>query len=699
MRLVSPIAALLCTAAIAQVCPRPLPSGTGFPLQSEPAATITYSDSYVTQGELLYPAVPAPACRWPLVVFVPRLGSTRLDDRSLQQTIAAQGYAVWCYDVRGQGFAMLLNGPTAGTTMWGPVERADLVQQIAYVQAHYGTLIDSTRIAVAGSSQGGVHAWASAAFSGQSFTVPGRGSLTMPPIACAVANDYVAEPVADWIRGGLLFSSWFATLIADDTARPFVLDETFRLQARTAFATSDPQGLLAAWDLEGRRIDTRLATTQVPVLYSHAYYDLIDSPLSTLDVLRSMPATTPYRVLMSTIGHNTPSNVHELEFRDSIILRWLHRFLWSEQNGVEQEQRYVLSILPLEAARRNDPDWPWGRSFGGDPLAATGASRLYLHSDGVLRDVQPTGPGTPTEIDQVVADPLFTAEAYIQSATIRDLQHVLTACPLSEQVFASAPLVGEQQLDGSAALSLRLVPDRARWMIAALLTVQPPGGTELMLGSRGVGSTQSQMGVPERVEFRLPPVASVLPAGTVIRLRLRNLWLREAPMARQLETAPLFQDFHLLVNHAPGTLGSWLDVPLRAPTVQLVSRTLYMDYTRMDPLQLILRAGTARAGGLYYITAGVSGQYPGLTRHRTWMALHADWMTGLVENCVLLPEFNGFIGDLDALGEASALLNVHPYAPLDPVFLGTKLTFGTFAFAPLNLLDGAASNPLDILLR
>jgi hypothetical protein len=45
------------------------------------------------------------------------------------------------------------------------------------------------------------------------------------------------------------------------------------------------------------------------------------------------------------------------------------------------------------------------------------------------------------------------------------------------------------------------------------------------------------------------------------------------------------------------------------------------------------------------------------------------------------------------------LLNVHPYAPLDPVFLGTKLTFGSFAFAPLNLLDAAASNPLDILLR
>src|SRR5262249_10547008 len=157
--------------------------------------------------------------------------------------------------------------------------------------------------------------------------------------------------------------------------------------------------------------------------------------------------------------------------------------------------------------------------------------------------------------------------------------------------------------------------------------------------------------------------------------------------------APLFQDFHVLVNHGPAMVGSWIDVPLRAPTVQLVSRTLYMDYTRMDPLQLLLRAGTAHATGLYYVTAGVSGQYPGVSRHNTWMALHADWMTGLVENSLLLPEFAGFLGNFDAAGEASAVLNVHPYAPLDPVFLGTKLTFGSFAFLSNNLVDGAASNP------
>lgn len=699
MRLVLPMLALLSSAAIAQVCPRPRPAGTGHALASEPMAVITYSDNYVTEGELLRPSVATPTCRWPLVVFVSRLGSTRLDDRNLQEMIAAQGYAVWSYDVRGQGFAMARNGPTAGTTMWGPVERADLAQQIAFVQQNYGSLVDTTRIAVAGSSQGGVHAWAAAALSGQLFTVPGRGFLTMPPIGCVIANDYVAEPVVDWVRGGLLFSSWFITLIADDTGRPFVLDEAFRQQARAAFVAGNPQSLLAAWDLEGRRIDSRLTTTQVPVLYSHAYYDLIDSPLPTLDVLRSMPATTPFRALMSTVGHNTAANQHERTFRDSVILRWLHRFLWNEPNAIDQEQRYVLSVVPLESIRRNDPDWPWGRSFGSDPLPTTGLTRLHLHDDGVLRNLAPALPGTPTEIDQVLTDPGFSALAYIQTGAVRTLINVLTACPLSERVFAAAPLATERQIDGGATVSLRIVPDRAKWMIAALLTVQQPGGEELMLGSRGIGSSTSVQGLAERVEFRLPPVAAVLPAGTIVRLRLRNLWLREAPMTRLLETAPLFQDFHLDVIHDGNGQGSWLDLPLRTPTVQLVSRTLHMDLTRMDPLPLLLRGGIGRANGIYYVTAGVSGQVPGVTRHNTALAVRADWMMGFVESSVLLPEFQGFLGALDAAGEATAVLNVSRFAPLGPSFLGTRLTFGAFSFQPGNLTQGSASNPLDVLLR
>ncbi len=699
MRFAPLLMALLATAAAAaQSCPRPAPSGLGHAIVTEPMQVVTYGDGYVTEGELLRPAVATPPCGWPLVVFVHRLGATRFDDRILQETIAAQGYAVWSYDVRGQGFAILRNLPTRGSTMWGLQERADLVEQVTFVAGRYPGLVDTSRLAVAGSSQGGVHAWAAAASSGQVFTVPGRGAFTMPPVACVVANDYVAEPLEDWVRGRLMFSTWFVTLIADDTQPPFVLDAGFRAQARAAFVAQDPAGLVLAWEQEGRRIDQMLASSTVPVLYSHAYYDLIDSPLQTLRVLDSMPSGTPTRTLMSTIGHNTPQNLHELAYRDSIIERWLHRFLWLEHNEVELESPFVLSIVPLEQSRRDDPNHPWGRSFGSSPLQRTGVTRLHLHENGDLSGSEPVGPGQPTTIDQVIGDPNFTPTAYVQSAAVRAITNVLQACPLSERVFQSAPLAAEAQIDGSPRISLMITPDRARWMAAALLTVQPPGGQEVMLASRGFGSDQSQNGVPERAEYDLPPVAARLPAGTVIRMYVRNLWLREYPMQRQLEAAPLFGDFRLAVAHDVTATGSHVDLPLRQPSVELVSRTLHLDHTRMEPLQLLVRAGTPLANGLYYITAGVSGQVPGTWRHGTHLAVQSDWMSGIVGESVLLPEFHGFLGFLDGGGNGTATMNVSAYAPLDPSFVGMRLTFGAFAF-PGFTMSAVASNPLDILLR
>lgn len=699
MRRVPLFVLFVCAIAQAQSCPRPRAPGAGHPVVLEPQQVVTYSDGYATTGMLRRPAVPTPACGWPLVVFVPRLASTHLDQGDLQDRIAAQGHAVWSYDVRGQGFAILQNPPNQGTTMVGLHERADLAEQIAFALQAYPGLVDGERIAVVGSSQGGMHAWAAAALSGQLVTVPGRGAIAFPSIACAVAADYAAEPALDWLRDELLWSSWFVTLIADDTGRPFVLDESFRQQVRAAFVAQDAAGLAAAWTAEGRRIDQLVPAATVPVLCSHAYFDVIGGPLPTLDLLHDLPVTTPRRVLLSTIGHNTPENAHELAFRDGTIVRWLHRYLWHESNEVELEQPFVLSQLPLEATRRGDPDWPWGRRLCADPLQPAFTTRLHLHADGTLAETEPAGPGAPSLIDQVITHPAFTPENYIASIGSRTLPAVLAACPLSELVFALPPLPAEQQLEGATGVSLALTPDRAEWMLAALLTATPPGGDEVMLSSRGIGSVTSSAGVAERVTFQLSPMAAVLPEGTVLRLRLRNLWLREAPMARQLEVAPRFHDFHLQIAHDGSGAGSWVDVPLMPTTVQLVTRTHAMDLTRLDPLTLDLRAGRRLAGGIYYVLAGVSGQVPGMQLHGTELAVQPDWFTGLVQASLITPEFRGFLGDLDADGGARAVMDVRRYAPLDPAFLGTTLTFGAFAFPAGSLHPGNASNPVDVVLR
>lgn len=697
------VVAASCACVLAQSCPRPVPPAAGFATQLDPVVPVTYSDGYQTFGSLIRPAVAAPTCGWPVVVFVHPLGQTRADDLGLQLTIAAQGYAVWSYDVRAHGQALAANPthPQAGSTLWGPIERIDLAEQILFVanNASWVGSVDASRVAVVGSSQGGVHAWNAAAWSGHALTVPGRPAVTFPVISCVVANDYVSEPIQDWIRDDQLWSSWFLEAIAGSfPGTP--IDVGFLQTARTAFLNQDPQGLLQAFAAEGRSIVGNLLTSTVPVLYSHAYHDRIDSPLPTLALMQNMLA--PRRAMLSTIGHNTPQNLHERAFRDGVILRWLHRFLWGELNEVDIEAPFVLSELPLSRSVREDVNYAWSRHHGGDPLLANTPLRLFLHDDQALRDVPPTAPQAPATIDQVV-DPLattFSPAAYLNNATLRGLQSVLAACPLDEVVYATT-VVDERQIDASATVHLRLVPDRADWMLAALLTIEPPGvgAEEVMLTSSAIASSNSLPGIAEDREFRLPPVAARVPAGAIVRLRLRNLWVRESPMAQALEVAPRFHDFHVAIEHGGATGGSWLDLPLHPVRPKLSTTTTWFPLATAPVVSLSVRGGAARAGNPYFLTTGVSGHLPATPFLNDVMPLESDWLVGIVSAAWVQPEFTNFLGILDANGDATAAMDFGIHAPLPPELTGLRLSYAAFVFDSVLGLTGAASNACDVFLQ
>ncbi|MGB3968071.1 MAG: hypothetical protein WBO45_15150, partial [Planctomycetota bacterium] len=129
------VTAVLAAGVTAQACPRPTPPAGGLPTSLDLFVPVTYSDGYQTMGTLILPIGAPPTCGWPLVVVVHPYGQTRGFDQQLQQALAGQGYAVWSYDVRAHGQALVLNPGHlhAGSTMWGPIERYDLAEQILFV--------------------------------------------------------------------------------------------------------------------------------------------------------------------------------------------------------------------------------------------------------------------------------------------------------------------------------------------------------------------------------------------------------------------------------------------------------------------------------------------------------------------------------------------------------------------------------------
>jgi predicted acyl esterase len=695
------LAVALASAAAAQSCVRPAAPPGGHPTAVDLVVPVTYSDGYQTFGSLIRPATAPPACGWPLVVHVHPLGQTRGFDLAMQMMIASRGYAVWSYDVRGQGQAIAANigHAQAGSTMMGPIERCDLAEQIQFVAAQtaWTGVVDATRVAVMGSSQGGAHAWAAAAWSGQPLAVPGRPTLTFPTIRCVVPTDYVADEIDDWLRGGQLWSSWFVEAISG-TYQGMPFDATFLQTCRSAFCAQDPAALLASFAAEGRPIAPALATSNVPVLYSHAYFDGIDNPLPAIARLEAMPG--PHRTLLGTIGHGVPFDLAEREYRESMIVRWLDRWLWNDANGVELESAFVLPEVPLAAVDRDDPQSLWSRAHRTQVQTPAAATRLWLHDDFALRPIEPTAPQNDAPVQQTI-DPLattFTPTDYLTTPAVRDLANVLAVCPLQERVYAST-VAAESQLAASATLHLHVVPQHANWMLAALLTVQPadPGAVEVMLASQAVASANSAPGVAETHDVRLPPIAVHVPAGATIRLRLRNLWLREAPMANALETAPLFHDFRVDVVHGDPA-GTWLDLPLEPAAPRLVIDHTWLDLAAPVPLHATVRGGSVRAGFPFFAAVGMSGQQPGVPFLNDVVPIDGDWLVLMSAGSCEPPFFVNLLGFLDANGEAACQFDLS--SVVLPQFLdGFCLTMCAFVWDGPWLPTGAAANPCDVMLR
>lgn len=682
-------------------CARPpIPAG-GLPLQHQYDNLLTLSDGYVTLGDMTLPATAPPYCGWPLVVLVHGLPGSRINQRPVADEIAGNGYAVWAYEVRGQAQAVPLNPPGMGFAWYGPNIKFDLAEQIYYARANWSDSVQRDAVAVVGSSQGGIHAWIAAAYSGKPVTVPGRGTIAFPRIACVSSFNFNTDSHEHSLRDLNLFEHGLIKTVFTPSTSTLAKDPSYVANVQSAFLAQDPLALETTWKAEQDRLwGDMMSASTVPVLWAHSYLDDIEAPQPGLNRVLQMPATTPTRVVLSTGDHNSPSNTWEDWFRRDLRLRWLERFLWDVPNGVELEAGINQAPLPLDPALRNDPSYVWGQRYDAQKVTPADVkyTRRFLGADGGLYPSLPV-PGPPLPIVNSVA-PGFDAQAWSQDPTIKVAQ-VKQSIPLSEQVYSMAPLDQETELAGRPHVSLCLDTNNPHYQVAAILQATPPGGTAVQLAAWGQGVLDGVPGQNKRVSIVLPNVSTVLPAGTVLSLRIRNYWLVTAPLAEAFVTVPYFESSTVRIQHGPGNAWSYIDLPVRSEVRAALKSTLQvMSSGSPQAMTLDVVGGQARAGQDYEIRLGTSGQVPGTVLGSTLLPMTSDDVTTLFEGILNAgsPFAVGFSGTLDASGQATATLDWSGLPALLSAVSGRRVTFAAWITNPA---DGsiAVANPHDLIVQ
>ncbi len=684
--------ALETTSVVAAQCSKPPVPVQGLQVTTFGDIPFTFSDGYKTLVELSLPTQAPPSCGWPLVVFVHGYGLKR----TTHPSFAARGFAVLSYDVRGQGSAQSLNPSNVGLTLYGVTEKFDLAEVIAFAKAKWSTVLRQDKLAVWGGSQGGVHAWFAAVHSGQTLVHPTRGSLRFPSVDVVITENFVTDWNDHLIRGRHLFGlDAFERVVALPEA---TIDPTYRARYLSQFYAQDADGLLRFLENEaGRAVRPLLSTSRVPTVCMVAHLDELQTARELMPAVATLPASTPFTLIASTVGHASPDNWYESGLRGEHRIRWLDRYLWGVNNNAGNEARYIFGVLPSTRSELNDVRALWAQRHDASyPAPDVSAERWYPTASLGLSPVR--GAAASTSIDHRVASG-FDPVTFAADPKQRTTSGILAKIPLASRVFATPAFAQARELGGSPRVALRVTPSAARFQLAALLFAKLPGQERMLISSWGAGVVKATPQTAIDLDFELSPCFFVLPVGASLELEVRNHWLREAPMSRSFVTVPYFVDCNTTL-HVGGSAPTSLDLPFRRelrPSLRMSA--LWMDAAQPYDFGLDIDAAAHRAGRAYVTLASLSGQSPGIALPGGTLPLYFDPVTDLflqVSNSAFLP---GFVGVLDANGRARATARFTQAALFLPGLVGARFTFATWVFDQLPMLNGAATPPRDLFLR
>ena len=334
--------------------------------------TVMTRDGIILDATITIPSGTLPPGGFPGVVLVHGYGGSKSNMRVLASALATREYASLAYSVRGQG-----NSGGLSTT-GGEAERLDLNEVVQHFRTYPG--VDPDRIAVAGGSQGGIHAWMAAVFqmAGVKTVLP---TMATPHFAPDLAP-------ANCFKQAL---AWELTLDAVRYApvRDHVRDLIIRDEYDSVLTYTNE-----------RDLESLLDSVQIPVFQGLGWRDGLFPLNAGIRAAANLSARgIPIWSYYGTNGHLEPLNLDEYLYLVELSLAWLDR--WLKDIPLDQAE------VPMVFYADDRPGWPHHVSPTWPPDQA-GTLRLYLRggslatavpgvSDTVRFSVQYDSSYTPTQ--------------------------------------------------------------------------------------------------------------------------------------------------------------------------------------------------------------------------------------------------------------------------------------------------------------
>jgi predicted acyl esterase len=674
----------------------PVPPAGGFPVLEQLNQLVTYSDGYQTRFDLRMPdpgQVAPPATGWPMLLMVHGFTGSRsfFTASGEAASFASRGYVTVTYDVRGQGNAKALN-PTGGTTVSGKFEKGDMAELFHLLEQQLGPQMDFERLAVFGTSQGGDHAWAAAAFSEQ-LLPEARGAIThFPRITAVVPRAGTPNSPELWNPQGAAFPGNFTRLWFRTTA---VLEPAYEAQLQQTFLAQDFTGLSDLLRNDPWRGDAALLpTSDVAVFLQYSWDDFVIAENAVIDGFNSLPSTTPRLAHLSTGIHGSPVNDLEADLSSSLSERWLDHVVKGFADDVALQPDFLLANIPADDAVAASASSVWNlvQTSSYPATGTTTDTTLYLRQSGALSPSPPTG-SEPAETIQHRVAPGFDPAAWV--LTGNNTAQVLASVPLSSVEYRDAPLPAAKQLIGRGTARIHVDSIAPNLQLSVALFDEDPSG-QLRYVTSGFRCVRGRAPGVTAYDVEMRGTNYTFPAGHRLVVAVENhTWHRPLGID-ELRTVPYFEDYDFDCLHT-ATEASRVTLPLTDPLLSARASATELSVVTGGSASLPVDGSPLRAGSTYLLLASVSGSAPGVVYAGQTIPINPDGVTSLALGAPGSPPFSSFLGVLDASGQATASFDLLPgQLPLSAV--GLRVSFAGLTVEPSGALSTSAASYTELVL-
>ena len=290
---------------------------------------------------------------FPAVIFLHGFGGSKNDVLTFAENLAKYGYCIFTYSMRGQG------NSTGYSNLISRTEMYDLIEVIRYVKGDQS--VDSGKVCLTGSSQGGIISFMAACF--------GAG------VSCVVSDLSSPEFASSWIENGSVKMTLFWSLNYDSSV---VRYSYMAKKFKRWILNSDKKSWsnLSHYLPKERDFTAHVKELKTPILVSNSWQDKFFNANGIIKSAASISA--PFRIYLGAFGgHGSDTTFSESVYHSSIIEKWIEYWLYGIENGINGNNRftYASSTGPV-----NYNHWSFNR-FSSDtwPPEGTTSLRFYFH--------------------------------------------------------------------------------------------------------------------------------------------------------------------------------------------------------------------------------------------------------------------------------------------------------------------------------